>query len=301
MDLDTFIISTFCIIDDTMNDILQHRRLRQRGPNPSLSDSEVLTIEVVGEYLSLHQDKAIFDYFCRHYSHFFPALKTLHRTTFVRQAANLRSVKELVWKGVLAQTSFDPEFHIIDSLPLPACRFARAYRCRRFKGDAAFGHDSLARQTFYGFRLHALVAWPGVIVGFSVASANIHETAIAPELASGRFGIVLGDRNYWSPRLTDELAGRKIDLVAPFKTAKRDPRPRASALLARFRYRIETVFSQLVDRYQIKRVEAKDMWHLSSRLLRKALSHTIAFMLNQAQSLPLCRQGAIHLYKSLNC
>ena len=81
MDLDDFIITAFCIIDDAMNDILQHRRLRQRGPKPSLSDSEVLTIEVVGEYLRLHQDKAIFDYFCRHYSHFFPALKTLHRTT----------------------------------------------------------------------------------------------------------------------------------------------------------------------------------------------------------------------------
>ena len=281
MDLDDFIITAFCIIDDTMNDILQHRRLRQRGPKPALADSEVLTIEVVGEYLSLHQDKAIFDYFQRHYSHFFPALKTLHRTTFVRQAANLCSVKELVWQGVLAQTSFDSELHIIDSLPLPACRFARAYRCQRFKGVAAFGYDSLARQTFYGFRLHALVAWPGVIVGFRVAPANIHDIAIAPELTSGRFGTVLGDRNYWSPRLTDELASRQIDLVAPFKTAKHDPAPKTSAFLARFRYRIETVFSQLVDRYHIKQVGAKDMWHLSSRLLRKALSHTIAFMLNQ--------------------
>ena len=283
MDLDDFIITAFCIIDDTMNDILQHRRLRQRGPKPSLSDSEVLTIEVVGEYLSLHQDKAIFDYFQRHYSHFFPALKTLHRTTFVRQAANLCTVKELVWQGVLAQTSFDSELHIIDSIPLPACRFARAYRCQRFKGVAAFGYDSLARQTFYGFRLHALVAWRGVIVGFRVAPANIHDIAVAPELVSGHFGTVLGDRNYWSPRLTDELASRQIDLVAPFKTAKHDPAPKTSAFLARFRYRIETVFSQLVDRYHIKQVGAKDMWHLSSRLLRKALSHTIAFMLNQTQ------------------
>jgi len=87
-----------------------------------------------------------------------------------------------------------------------------------------------------------------------VAPANIHDTAIAPELTSGRIGTVLGDRNYWSPRLTDELAGQKIALVAPFKTAKRDPSPRASAFLARIRYRIETVFSQLVDRYHIKRV-----------------------------------------------
>ena len=244
MDLDDFIITAFCIIDDTMNDIFQHTRLRQRGPNPALSDSEVLTIEVVGEYLSLHQDKAIFDYFQQHYSHLFPALRTLHRTTFVRQAANLYSVKELLWQGVSSQTSFDPKLHIIDSLPLPACQFARAYRCRRFKGEAAYGYDSLARQTFYGFRLHALVAWLGVIVGFSIAAANVHDTAIAPELVSGRSGALLGDRNYWSPRLTNELARQNLDLVAPFKTAKHDPRPRASASLARFRYLIETVFSQ---------------------------------------------------------
>ena len=206
------------------------------------------------------------------------------------------AVKELVWQGILAQISLDSEFHIIDSIPLPACRFARAYRCQRFKGEAAFGYDSLARQTFYGFRLHALVAWPGVIVGFSVAPANIHDTAIAPELTSGRLGTVLGDRNYWSPRLTEELATQKIDLVAPFKSAKHDPAPKTSAFLARFRYRIETVFSQLVDRYHIKRVGTKDLWHLNSRLLRKALSHTIALMLNQALGNP-----PLQISKLLSC
>ena len=286
MDLDTFIITAFCIIDDTMKNILQHRSLRQRGPKPSLSDSEVLTIEVVGEYLRLHQDKAIFDYFCRHYSHFFPALRTLHRTTFVRQSANLCSVKELVWQRILAHTSFDPTLHIIDSLPLPVCRFARAYRCKRFKGDAAFGYDSLARQTFYGFRLHALVAWPGAITGFCIAAANTHDTKVAPELVSGRSGTVLGDRNYWSPKLTAELSKQKIDLVTPFKSAKHDPHPHRSRFLSHLRYRIETVFGQLVDRYHIKRVGARDMWHLNSRLLRKALSHTIAFILNQTQGNP---------------
>ena len=35
-----------------------------------------------------------------------------------------------------------------------------------------------------------------------------------------------------------------------------------------------------------KRVWARDMWHLGNRLLRKVLSHTIAFMLNQAQGNP---------------
>jgi hypothetical protein len=41
-----------------------------------------------------------------------------------------------------------------DSVSLPACLFARVYRCSRFKGEAAFGKDTLLMQTFYGFRVH---------------------------------------------------------------------------------------------------------------------------------------------------
>lgn len=71
-----------------------------------------------------------------------------------------------------------------------------------------------------------------------------------------------------------------VELLAPFSSKKKDPTPQRSALLSRFRYRIDTVFGQLTERYSIKRVWARDMWHLMSRLLRKVLSHTVAFLLN---------------------
>ena len=58
MDLDDLIITAFCMIDDSMKQLFSNIRLRQRGPAPALSDSETLTMEVVGEYLSLNQDKA---------------------------------------------------------------------------------------------------------------------------------------------------------------------------------------------------------------------------------------------------
>ena len=45
----------------------QYRRLRKRGPMPKLSDSEVLTIEVVGEFLGIDTDKGLHAYFRRHY------------------------------------------------------------------------------------------------------------------------------------------------------------------------------------------------------------------------------------------
>ena len=278
MDLSTFIVAVFCLVDDQ----LKGRRIRQRGPTPMLSDSEVLTIEVVGEFLGLDTDKALYRYFRRHYAQWFPALGKVHRTTFARQAANLWKLKEELWQELLALAPHDPAFAICDSMPSfgTACLFARAYRCRRFRGEAAFGKDTLLKQTFYGFRVHVRVCWPGVITRFSVAPANAHELSVLPELAEFTSGLVVGDRNYHSPKTRQELAGMGVELLAPYSSKKREPNPKRSAFLSRLRYRIDTVFSQLTERYCVKRVWARDMWHLMSRLLRKVLSHTLAFLLN---------------------
>jgi hypothetical protein len=277
VDLSTFIVAVFCLIDDRLTGL---GRLRARGPAPTLADSEVLTIEVVGEFLGLDEDTELFAYFRRHYAHFFPNLMRVHRTTFARQAANLWKAKERLWQELLAQTPHDPTFAICDSMPMPACLFARAYRCRRFRGEAAFGKDTLLRQTFYGFRLHARVCWPGVVTRISVAPANAHELSVLPELVGSTSGLIVGDRNYHSPRTAEELATTGVELLAPYSSERKDPAPKRSALLSRFRYRIDTVFGQLTQRYSVKRVWARDLWHLTSRLLRKVLSHTIAFLLN---------------------
>lgn len=65
MDLDEFIVATYCLIDEAIPLVLAGRRLRQRGPAPILADSEVVTMEVVGEFLGYDQDQAIFQYFRR--------------------------------------------------------------------------------------------------------------------------------------------------------------------------------------------------------------------------------------------
>jgi hypothetical protein len=286
MDLDDFIIAVFCVVDEAVLRVTAGRRLRQRGPAPVLADSEVITMEVVGEYLGLAQESALFAYFRQHYAHFFPALRTLHRTTFVRQAANLWRLKERLWQDLLAQLPHDPTFAIIDSFPLPVCQFARAYRCRRFRGEAAFGKDTLARQTFYGLRVHVRLEWPGVITRFCVAPANAHELKALPALTEQTRGALVGDRNYWSPPVATEWQSYGVELLAPYRSAKRDPRPRWSALLSRVRYRIDTVFGQLVDRCNVKRVWARDLWHLCSRLLRTVLMHTLAVLLNAEHDNP---------------
>jgi hypothetical protein len=57
-------------------------RLRGAGFAPALSDEEALTLELCGEMLRLHSDKAIYFHFKMHYQNWFPNLKD--RPAFVK-------------------------------------------------------------------------------------------------------------------------------------------------------------------------------------------------------------------------
>ena len=282
MDLDTLIITVFCLVDDALPQAVPGR-LRERGPRPALADAEVLTIEVVGEYLGLDRETELFAYFRRHYPHFFPALAGVHRTTFVRQTANLWRVKEALWQRLLTRTGCDPHWAMADSFPLAVCRFGRAPGCRRFRGLAGYGPDHAAKATIYGFRLHARVCWPGVVTRLSVAPAGVSDLAVVEELTDETTGVCLADRAYWRPELSEWLRGQGVEMLVPFKKRAGDPTPERSRRITRIRYRIETVFSQLCERLSVKRVWARDLWHLSSRLLRKVLAHTLMVVLNREQ------------------
>ena len=86
------------------------------------------------------------------------------------------AVKAQLRQQLLGQISFDPQVSILDSFPMPVCRFGRAYRCRRLAGLAAFGRDEGAKQTFYGVRAHLRVCWPRrsrVVASFGRGSQRV--------------------------------------------------------------------------------------------------------------------------------
>ncbi|MBE0690484.1 MAG: IS982 family transposase [Anaerolineae bacterium] len=281
MDINTFVVTVYCFVDDW----LKGKRLRQRGPQPKLSDSEVLTMEIVGEFLGIDTEVELYRHFRWHWGDWFPRLCEVNRTTLTRQMANLWRVKEQLWQALLEQITYDPEMAFVDSFPVPVCRLARAYRCRNLPELATYGYDDMERQTFYGLRAHARVCYPGVIVALELAPANVHDTAVAEDLTEGMHGTLLGDRNYWAPKLAARLHDQAVTLVAPFKWARREPQPFPHTT-TQFRRRIETVFAQLVQRFHAKRVWARDPWHLSSRWLRKILAHTFAVFACQQAGLP---------------
>src|SRR5919112_957207 len=285
MDLSTFIVCVFCLIDD----LLQGERLRQRGPAPKLSDSEVLTMEVVGEFLGLDTDKAIYLYFKRHYPHYFPMVREVHRTTFARQGANLWKAKEHLWQRLLEHElalggELEEPLMAIDSFPIPVCKKVRSYRCKVMRDLAERGRDSELGK-FLGMRAHVLIAWPGIMLRADVCGANVHDTHLA-------------DRNYWSPQLRGQLhdvEGGPM-LVARFKLKNTTERKRGLAWprwLSEKRQKIETVFSQLVERFNMKKVRTRDAWHFCSRFVRKLLSHTMAVVFCRREGIAPTRFGGL--------
>ncbi len=126
MDRDDFIIAVYCLVCEHYKALcaaLPHR-LRRGGFAPQLSDEEVITIELCGEYFKLGTDDDLFAHFRAHYQAWFPHLRD--RTLFVRQAANLWQVKALIQQRLtrVSGQARDP-VQVIDTLPLPGCTLTR--------------------------------------------------------------------------------------------------------------------------------------------------------------------------------
>jgi hypothetical protein len=273
-----FLLEVFCLVDDELK-ALNPGRLRRRGPPPALSDSEVIAIELAGEFWGLDADQALFRHFRHYHAREFPALARVHRTTFARQAAALWRVKQRLHRRLAERLAAGDPVWLVDSMPVPACQFARATFCRRFRGEADYGYDHLVKRTFYGFRLHLRTTREGVILACQLAPARAADAAVLPELDPPPGTVGVGDRAYWAPEARARLAAAGVTVLAPYYQKSRDPDPAYAARLSSVRYRIETVGSQLAGRYSVKRTWAKDLWHLCHRVIRKVLSHTAMVLL----------------------
>lgn len=195
MSIDHFIIEVFCLIDDELRKMLREGKLRERGPSPILSDSEVITMEIVGEFMGKDADKTIWEYFKTHWLHFFPKIPC--RSSFIRQAANLHMVTRLLQERVASKLgAFSDDLHMIDGLPMPTCKFARAHFSRTFKESAAYGYCATKQEHYYGFKGHIVISSIGVVTTATFSAANSDERDVCPELVEKIQGLLLGDKGY---------------------------------------------------------------------------------------------------------
>ena len=100
VDAELLFTAILVLVDDWYQQYGVHLLQGKRGRKPEFSDSEVITIEIMGAFLGIETDKGIYTYFKQNYGDWFPALRRIHRTTFTRQMANLWWYKKSIWKHV---------------------------------------------------------------------------------------------------------------------------------------------------------------------------------------------------------
>ena len=215
MDRDHFIITVSCLVCHHFWEIVADCPLRRRGFAPALSDEEVITLEVCGEYLGFDKDEAIFDYFVAHYQAWFRQLKG--RTSFVRQAANLWQVKAMIQQRltVISGQASDA-VQAIDTMPLPVCVYTRSQRDRCFKPDADYGYCAAKKLHDYGFKMGLRIARAGMIVHYPLLPARSHDLPLLDDLLEEFQGVVLADKGLIDGFRQLELAKKKaVELLTP--------------------------------------------------------------------------------------
>lgn len=281
-----FIICIYSIILEHYNDLFPEG-IRNRGFAPTLTDAEALTIEIVGEYLELPNDSAIYGYFGKHYSEWFPNLPS--RSTLVRQWNNLWIAKQMIWAAIVGKSGQSrAPFQITDTLPIPVCSLRRA------PGSAIFGGDILCQPDYgccaskgtkyYGFKGGIRISSAGMIVHAQILDARPHDSNFIDDLLhnvpSGT--TVIGDKGFISKdRQTEILDGHHVILKTPLRqNMKNRPGFVTDKSENRLRQLIETVNGQLTERFHIQNMKVRKGWTLLAKWYRKILAHTICVFIN---------------------
>jgi len=297
MDRDTFIITVYCLVDEHYHQLTTICPIRHGGFVPQLSDVEVITMEICGEFFKLSCDTDLFAYFRHHYQHFFPKLSD--RTLFVRQAANLWQLKAAIQHHLVHSSGQANDLvQSIDTLPLPVCTYTRGGRrdhCLR--PDADYGYCDAKKLHYYGFKLGLRITRCGLITHYPLLAARPHDIHHLDALVEGFIGgVVAADKGFIDQYRHAVLSDRHdLTVVTPTRARMTPTQPyRLRRSCARWRKVVETVGSQLTERFAVTRIRVRDLWHFQHRLIRKVLAHTVAVVINlQMGRQPLDFEGLL--------
>jgi hypothetical protein len=292
-DFEDFCLSMYVLVDDLWTRI--GPRYRRPGPAPACSDSELLTMVLVGECRGWDQETDLVAAW-QDYRALFPVIPERSRFNRRRRALH-HAINDLRRVALTLLDLAQDRQAVIDSLPVPVMHFhlvpsSPSTSTWRAAG-ASFGKVSSKKQTIFGYKLHLLVTLGGVILDFVLAPANIHDLTVGSELlAEQRDLLVLGDKAYYSTAVAAALhAEAGVTLFALPRASQRVQLPPTVVTLhTRCRQIIETVNEQLSEQLHVEDNHAKTLWGLGARLYSKLTAHTLCVYLNRLLGRPDCLQ-----------
>ncbi len=265
------------------------------GPAPDCSDSELITMALVGECRGWTEETTLLRCW-REHRDLFPIVP--ERSRFNRRRRNLLHAINAIRQGVLAVLDLAQDRQCaIDSLPVPVLQFhlvpaSPAASTWQSEG-AAFGKVPTKKQTIFGYKLHLLVTLGGVIRDVVLAPANASDVTVGEELLGAQQDLAaIGDKGYISAPLAAALRDERgvLLLTVPRRNQRAQLPPDVTALRNRWRQIVETVNDQLTEQFHLGRHHAHTFRGLCARLYTKLAAHTLCVYLNRLLGAPDCLQ-----------
>lgn len=279
-----FCLWTYVVVDDIWRAIAPS--FRRPGPAPVCSDSELVTLALIGECRGWDMETELLSHW-REHAELFPVLPSQSR--FNRRRRQLMDAFNLVRRVVVEALAVAEDHQgVIDSLPVPVIGFHLVPGSAAASGwraaGASFGKVPTKKQTIFGYRLHLLVSLGGMIRDFELAPAHAGDLAVGAELLAEHTDlVVVGDKAYISASVAAELWARNRIrlLVLPRRNQKQQVSPAMRRLLNSARQIIETVNGQLVEQFHLQINHAHTFAGLCARLQTKLAAHTLCVYLNR--------------------
>lgn len=166
--------------------------------------------------------------------------------------------------------------YIIDSTALPLCKTVYSSRSKIGKGIADFGKNM--EGWYFGFKLHMIINYNMDIVSFRFTKASTADiTILDTSIVKGLSGYLIGDKGYLSASKKQKLFEQNLRLVTRArKNMKSLLIPKRLLLLLSKRQRVETVFGQLKDNFNLICRKSRSIKSFFSHLLASLLAYTLS-------------------------
>ena len=281
---DDYCLWMYVVVDELWPGVVG--RYRRPGPAPACSDSELVTMVLVGESRGWDEETDLVREW-RARRDLFPHVPERSRCNRRRRALAPAS-NDLRRVTLRLLDLAEDRQCAIDSLPVPALKFHLVPSSPAVghwkEHGAAFGKVTTKKQTIFGYKLQLLVTLNGVILDFLLAPANVNDLEAGAELlAKHRDLLVIGDKGYLSaPVAAALLAENAITLLTVPRANQRVQLPPAlAALQTRWRQIVETVNGQLANLLHLEENHAHSFGGLCARLYSKLTAHTLTLFLNR--------------------
>lgn len=170
VDLETFMIAVYTLVDTLYQTHLAPAKPVRRGRPPTLADSEVLTLMVLGQWLG-NSERGLLRHAQAYWRSYFPNL--LSQSAFNRRARDLGSTCAALLIQLARELGADATpYQVADTVPVPLAKLCRGKHHRLFAHDAAIGRGGSDKHFYYGEALLLAVSAEGVITGFVAGPAN---------------------------------------------------------------------------------------------------------------------------------